>query len=148
MLNQITIIGNLVRTPELRSTPGGAQVTDFSVALNHKYTNAAGNKIEEVSFVDVSAWGKQAEAICRYKKQGDLLLVQGRLKQDRWTDKQSGSKRSKLAIVAERVTFLPSGAKKDSNSTSGGNRQSGGNGGGGYDDYATSLPDTGEEPPF
>lgn len=152
MFNQVNIIGNLVRTPELRSTPGGTQLTDVTVALNNKFTDASGRKVEETTFVDVTVWGKGAESLCRYKKQGDLILVEGRLKQDKWVDKESGKNRSKLSVVAQRVTFMPGGGKKDGKSSSSGRSDNSNHNNnsdpGGYDDYATSLPDSGEEPPF
>jgi single-strand DNA-binding protein len=165
--NKVIIMGNLTRTPELRSTPGGTQVTDITLAINDFYTDSSNNKQERTTFVDITVWGKQAETLCRWKKQGDPLLVEGRLQQDKWVDKQSGQNRSKLKVVCVNFTFVGRGGSGDGgggrggnqgggrgNSNQGGRNQEGGDnyggGPGGYDDYATSLPDNGggEEPPF
>ena len=165
--NKVILMGNLTRTPELRSLPSGTQLTDLTVAVNENYTDKSGNKQESTHFVDVTFWGKQAELICRWKKQGDPLLIEGSLKQEKWVDKESGKNRSKLKVHGVSCTFLNRGTGGEGGGGGGGNRgggrgnqgggggnQGGGNdyggGEGGYDDYATSLPDSGggEEPPF
>ncbi len=169
--NKVIIMGNLTRTPELRSTPGGAQVTDITLAINDVFTDSSGTKQERVNFVDVTFWGKQAETLCRWKKQGDPLLVEGALRQDKWVDKQSGQNRSKLKVQGLQFTFVGRAGGGDGGGGGGGggrgqNRNQGnqrgngapqqnasqedyGGGQGGYDDYATSLPNDGqEEPPF
>lgn len=106
-LNKVLLVGNLTRDPELRFTPTGAAVCEFSIAINSKRKDkASGEFIEEVSFFDVVAWAKTAEVCAEYLKKGKSVLVEGRLKQDRWDDKQSGQKRSKVTIVAENVQFL------------------------------------------
>lgn len=172
--NKVILMGNLTRTPELRSTPGGSQVTDITLAVNDVFTDSSGTRQERVTFVDITFWGKQAETLCRWKKQGDPLLVEGALRQDKWVDKQSGQNRSKLKVQGLSFTFVGRAGGGDgggggggggnrggnrgggrSNQGGGGNYNQGGGGGdygggeGGYDDYATSLPDSGgEEPPF
>jgi len=157
--NKVIVMGNLTRDPELRSTPGGSQVTDISLAINDNYTDSQGNKQERVTFVDITFWGKQAETLCRWKKKGDPLLVEGRLQMDEWNDKQSGEKRKKLKVVGTNFTFVGSkggggggeggrGGSKPAGK-GGGRAEPSGEPGGGYDDYATSLPQGGgEEPPF
>lgn len=107
--NKVILMGNLTRDPELRSTPGGAQVTDVALAINDNWTDAQGNKQERVTFVDITFWGKQAETLCRWKKKGDPLLVEGRLQMDEWNDKQSGEKRKKLKVVGVGFTFVGRG---------------------------------------
>lgn len=172
--NKVILMGNITRDPELRSTPGGAQVTDISIAVNDNWTDAQGNKQERVTFVDITFWGKQAETLCRWKKKGDPLLVEGRLQMDEWNDKQSGEKRKKLKVVGVGFTFVGrgggAGGGEGGGGQSGGSRGSGGynkpagqsRGGkgapagsppadeGGYEGgYATDLPPGGgEEPPF
>lgn len=168
--NKVIVMGNLTRDPELRSTPGGTQVTEISLAVNDNYTDSQGQRQERTTFVDITVWGKQAETLCRWKKKGDPLLVEGRLQMDEWTDKQSGEKRKKLKVVATGFTFVGRGGGAEGGGGNGGgsrggsNRQQGGRpqgkpaaqGGGdfggaegGYDNYATSLPQPeGEEPPF
>lgn len=105
-LNKVMLIGNLVRDPELRYTPGGAAVCEFSVAINNTWTSKTGEKKEEVTYLDITAWARQAEICAEYLKKGRPVFVEGRLKQDRWEDKQTGQKRSKITVTAERVQFL------------------------------------------
>lgn len=105
--NKVILLGNLTRTPELRSTPGGTQVTDITLAVNENYTDSRGDKQERVTFVDITFWGKQAETLCRWKKQGDPLMVEGRLQQDKWNDAKTGEARSKLKVVGIGFVFIP-----------------------------------------
>ena len=109
-LNKVMLIGNLTRNPELRFTPSGSAVTDFTLAVNRTYTSN-GEKKEEVCFVDIVAWGKQAETISKYLQKGSPMYLEGRLQLDRWEDKESGQKRSKMRVVAENFQFL--GGPKD-----------------------------------
>ena len=80
------ITGNLTRDPELRSTPNGASVCSFSVAVNRTYRDTSGENKEEVSFIDCSAWNKLGEMIAQYAKKGSGVLVSGRLSQRSWED--------------------------------------------------------------
>lgn len=107
--NKVIVMGNLTRTPELRSTPGGTQVCDITVAVNENWTDQSGKQQEKATFVDITCWGKTAELVCRWKKQGDAVLVEGRLQQDKWVDKESGKNRTKLKVVAENVRFVGRG---------------------------------------
>lgn len=102
--NSVTLMGNLTRDPELRHTPSGMAVASFGLALNRQTKGG-----EEVTFVDVTVWDKQAETAAKFLTKGRLVLIEGRLKQEKWEDKSGGGNRSKLVVVAERVTFLPSG---------------------------------------
>lgn len=107
------IAGNLTRDPELRTTPNGASVCGFSVAVNRVYRDASGEQKEDVSFIDCSAWGKLGEMINQYAKKGSGVLVSGRLDQRSWEDKTSGQKRSRVEIVVEDFNFTgtaPAGA--------------------------------------
>lgn len=110
------ITGNLTRDPELRSTPNGASVCSFSVAVNRTYRDASGEQKEDVSFIDCSAWGKLGEMISQYAKKGTGVLVSGRLDQRSWEDKTTGSKRSRVEIVVEDFNFT--GARDNGNSGS------------------------------
>jgi single-strand DNA-binding protein len=123
--NKVIVMGNLTRTPELRSTPGGQQVTDITLAINDVWYDSNRNKQERVTFVDITVWGKQAETLCRWKKQGDPLLVEGRLQQDKWVDKESGKNRTKLKVICNNFTFV--------GGQGGGGQGGGGQGGGGQD---------------
>jgi single-strand DNA-binding protein len=108
--NKVIIAGNLTRDPELRYTPKGMAVARITLAVNRTFSSGeGGEKKEEVSFVDVDVWGKQAEIISQYMKKGRPLLVEGRLKQDSWEDKNTKQKVSKLKVVLETFTFLDSG---------------------------------------
>ncbi len=100
------ITGNLTRDPELRSTPNGASVCSFSVAVNRVYKDSNGEQREDVSYIDCSAWGRLGEMISQYAKKGSGVLVSGRLDQRSWEDKNGGGKRSRVEIVAEDFNFL------------------------------------------
>ena len=108
--NKVILVGNLTRDPELRYTPKGTAVARITLAVNRTFTSGeGGEKKEEVSFVDVDVWGRQAEVISQYMKKGRPLLVEGRLKQDTWEDKNTKQKQSKLKVVLESFSFLDSG---------------------------------------
>src|ERR1700709_2121637 len=99
--NKVIIAGNLTRDPELRYTPKGTAVPRITLAVNRTYSTETGEKKEEVTFVDVDVWGRQAEVIGQYMKKGRPLLVEGRLKLDSWEDKNTKQKQSKLKVVLE-----------------------------------------------
>lgn len=104
--NKSILLGNLVRDPELRYTPKGTAVCQIGLAVNRKWKSESGEMKEEVSFIDCEAFGKTAETIGQYCKKGRPLLVEGRLKQDSWQDKQSGQNRSKLKVIVETFQFI------------------------------------------
>ncbi len=112
------IAGNVTRDPEMRTTPSGAQVCSFSVAVNRTFKDSSGNQQDQVSYIDCVAWGKSGELIAQYTKKGSSLLVSGRLEQRSWEDKNSGQRRSRTEVIVEDFTFM------------GGNGGNGGNGGG------------------
>ena len=105
-LNKVFLMGNLTRDPELRYTPNGTAVAGFGVAVNRRYTTKEGDRKEDVDFFEVEVWDKQAENCNEYLAKGRGILIEGRLRQDRWED-ESGNKRSKLKIVASSVQFMP-----------------------------------------
>lgn len=102
--NQVTLMGNLTRDPELRQIPSGQSVCSFSLALNRSYKGADGNWQEATDFVDVVAWAALGERVAQYVTKGRPVLVSGRLQSRSW--EQDGQKRSKLEVVAQDVTFL------------------------------------------
>jgi single-strand DNA-binding protein len=106
--NKVILAGNLTRDPELRYTPKGTAVAKIGLAVNRTWTTESGEKKEEVSFIEVEAWGRQAEVIAQYMKKGRPLLVEGRLKQDTWEDKNTKQKQSKLKVVLEGFSFIDS----------------------------------------
>src|SRR5688572_32380410 len=115
--NKVILAGNLTRDPELRYTPGGMAIAKFGLALNRKWKDTqSGEMKEEVTFVDVDAFGKQAETIGNYLKKGRPILVEGRLKLDQWDDKQTQQKRSRLGVVMESFQFLDSGNRGEGGS--------------------------------
>ena len=129
------IAGNLTRDPELRTTPSGASVCSFSVAVNRVYRDTSGEQKEDVSFIDCSAWGKLGEMISQYAKRGSGVLVSGRLDQRSWEDKNTGQKRSRVEIVVEDFNFT-GGANRD-----GGSNYQGGSSVGSNASNAESVPD-------
>jgi single-strand DNA-binding protein len=104
--NQVILMGNLTRDPELRTTPNGATVCSFSLALNRSYKNAEGSWTEATDFIDIVAWGPLGERVAQYLSKGRPALVNGRLQSRSW--EQEGQKRSKVEVVAQDVTFLGS----------------------------------------
>ena len=104
-INQVILMGRLTRDPEQRTTPSGKTVVRFSIAVDRQTSE------DSADFFDVTAWEKLGELVVQYLGKGRRVLVQGRLRQDSWDDKESGKKRSKVEVVATDVTFLdpPSG---------------------------------------
>jgi single-strand DNA-binding protein len=107
--NKVILAGNLTRDPELRYTPKGTAIAQFTLAVNRKWKTETGELKEEVSFIDVDAFGRQAEVIGQYLRKGRPFLVEGRLKQDTWEDKNTKQKQSKIKVVLESFSFIDSG---------------------------------------
>src|SRR6266571_4205986 len=104
--NKVILLGNLTRDPEVRYTPKGSAVCDLGIAVNRVYTTDSGEKREEVTFVDVTFWGRTAEVAGEYLKKGRPVFIEGRLQLDTWDDKQSGQKRSKLKVIGETMQLI------------------------------------------
>jgi single-strand DNA-binding protein len=119
--NQVILMGNLTRDPELRQTPNGQSVCSFSLALNRSYKNSSGEWQEATDYIDIVAWGPLGERVAQYLTKGRPALVNGRLQSRSW--EQDGQKRSKVEVNAQDVTFLGGGG--------------GGNGGGNYNEDIT-----------
>ena len=117
-LNKVLLLGNVTRDPEVRYTPKGSAVCDLGIAVNRAYTTDSGEKREEVTFVDVTLWGRTAEVASEYLKKGRPVFIEGRLQMDSWDDKQTGQKRTRLRVVAENMQLLggrpPGGSRGDS----------------------------------
>jgi single-strand DNA-binding protein len=111
--NKVILVGNLTRDPELRYTPKGMAIAKFGLAINRVWKNEAGESKEEVTFVDIDSFGRQAETIAKYLKKGSPFLVEGRLRLDQWDDKQTGQKRSRLGVVLEGFQFLGGGTRSE-----------------------------------
>ena len=114
--NRVILIGNLTRDPELRYIPSGTAVAEIGLAVNERRKGPNGERIEEVNFIDITCWGRTAEIVCEYFTKGSPILIEGRLKQDRW--EKDGQKHSKLKVTADKIEFISS-------------RESGGGGGSG-----------------
>jgi len=128
--NKVILAGNLTRDPEVRYTPKGTAIAKLGMAINRTWKTDTGETKEEVTFVDVDAFGRTAEVISQYLKKGRPILVEGRLKLDQWDDKQTGQKRSRLGVVLENFQFLDSGRGDGS----------GGGGGGGGRSFSQAPP--------
>jgi single-strand DNA-binding protein len=119
--NKVILMGNLTRDPQMKYLPSQTAVVEFGVACNRKFKTANGEDKEEVTFVDCTSFGKQAEVINQYFTKGKPIFIEGRLKYDTWEDKQGGGKRHKITVVIENFQFV------------GGREGGGGGGGGGYE---------------
>ncbi|HSW37576.1 MAG TPA: single-stranded DNA-binding protein [Candidatus Saccharimonadales bacterium] len=117
-LNQVFLMGNLTRDPELRQTPSGQSVTSFSLALNRSYKDASGEWKEVTDYIDIVCWGPLAERVAQYLSKGRRCLVQGRLQSRSW--EQEGQKRSKVEVLANDVTFLDSRGGGDGSASASG----------------------------
>ncbi|HEX6416203.1 MAG TPA: single-stranded DNA-binding protein [Candidatus Saccharimonadales bacterium] len=118
-INQVILMGRLTRDPEVRTTTTGKTITSFSIAVDR------GGQEDQADFFDVTAWEKLGELVSQYLSKGRRCLVQGRLRQDSWDDKETGKKRSKVEVVATDVTFLDGPNGGDNAGGAGGYQQSG-----------------------
>ena len=105
-INHCTLLGHVTRDPRLKTTSSGKAVCEFGLALNRRWLDLNGDAKQETTFVDVTAWNQQAEVITEYCQKGRPIVVEGRLEQERW-ETAAGEKRSRLKVVAQRVTLLP-----------------------------------------
>jgi len=128
--NKVILMGNLTRDPELRVTPKGTAVCQIGLAVNSQYKDKDGNSREEVTFVDIDCFGRQAELIAKYMTKGRPILVEGRLKLDNWETKE-GEKRSKLKVILDNFQFVGSGQ---------GRGGEGGEGASGGDGFESNTP--------
>lgn len=109
-MNTVHLMGYLSRDIELRFAQSGTAVGNTAIAVNRRWTDSStGEKKEEVSFVDLTFFGKQAETAAEYLKKGSPVVIVGRLKQDTWEDKATGKPRSKLGVIVESMHFVPRG---------------------------------------
>jgi single-strand DNA-binding protein len=118
MFNRVILVGNLTRDIELRYTPSGMAICTTGIATNHRFKKQDGSQSEEVMFIDITLFGRNAEVANQYLKKGSKVLIEGRLKLDSWTD-QSGQKRSKHTITVDSMKMMDS--KGQDRSEGGGN---------------------------
>ncbi len=132
-LNKVMIIGNLTADPEVRTTPRGTSLTELRLAVNRISGGPnEGERREEVTYLDVTCWGRQGEVAAQYLSKGRPVFIEGRLQMDQWEDKQTGQKRSRIRIIAENLQLL--GSPRDGGQQGGGGfqRSNGYNNGGAY----------------
>ena len=118
MFNKVILVGNLTRDPELRYTPQGTTVCNFGLAVNRRYKQGEETK-EEVTFINIVVFGKQADTSGQYLSKGSPVLIEGRLRENRW-ETEEGQKRSRHEVIAENVRFLPRKQTADTGYTPGG----------------------------
>ena len=109
--NKVIFLGNLTKDPETRYTPSGTAVSSFDIAVNHRYKQGDEVK-DEVCFIGVVVFGKQAESVGQYLSKGNSAIVEGRLQQRTW-ENDDGQKRSKHEVVAQSVIFMPKKAEAE-----------------------------------
>ena len=110
-LNRVILMGNLTGDPRSKSLQSGTSVANFRLAMNRRYRDKQGEDRDEACFVDVEVFGRQADAVGQYLSKGSPALVEGRLRYDQWDDRESGEKRSKLLVRADRVQFVGTGGR-------------------------------------
>ena len=116
--NRVILMGNLTRDPELKFLPSGTSVANFGIAMSERYTDRqSGEQKENVCFVDVEAWGRQAEVVNEYLTKGSPIFIEGSLKFDSW-EAEDGSKRNKLRVRAFRIQLI--GGRRDGDEMDGG----------------------------
>ena len=133
--NKVFLMGNLTRDVQLKYLPSQTAVAEFGLACNRKFRTANGEDREEVTFVDVTAFGKQAEVLNQYMTKGKPIFIEGRLKYDQWEDKNGGGKRSKLTVVVDNFQFIGAPGGAGGGGGGGGYQQEDGGGGGGGGGY-------------
>lgn len=127
--NRVILMGNLTRDPEVKHVPSGSAVAQIGLAINRVWFDKQSNqKKEEVTFVDVTLWGRDAEVAGEYLKKGSQALIEGRLALDQWDDKATGQKRTKLKVVAESLKLF--GGRRESSGEPSADESSGSNEGG------------------
>ena len=103
--NKVILVGTITQDIELRYTPAGSAVCDVNLALNEVYYKDE-QKVENTTFVTVTVWSKPAESLSKHQGKGGQILVEGKLQMETWDDRESGKKRSKLKVVAEKIQYL------------------------------------------
>lgn len=110
--NKVILLGNLVADPEIKTLPSGTRVANFTIAVNDRYRGRDGEMVEHTAFVDVSFFGGVVEVCEKYLGKGRSVLVDGKLRQDKWDDKETGAKRSKLTVLGRTLNLMPGGRER------------------------------------
>jgi len=111
--NKVILMGNLTRDPEVRYANSGTPIVKFGLAVNRRFQDSEGNWQEEPTFIDVTIFGKRGEAFSRFHTKGKPAFIEGHLRLDTWSDKETGGKRSKLYVVADNWEFVGGGGGRD-----------------------------------
>jgi single-strand DNA-binding protein len=106
--NKVILMGNLAQDPEMKTTASSKQVTNFTIACNRSWMGPEGQEASEVSFIECEIWGKAAKVVADHFSKGRPIFVEGRLKQEVWTNKETQKKQSKLRVVVENFHFIDS----------------------------------------
>lgn len=147
-LNKVLLIGNLTQDPELRRIPSGTAVSTLRLAVSESFQSKTGERVERTVFLDVDVWDRQAENCAQYLAKGSPVFVEGRLQLDSWDDKETGQKRSRLKVRADRVQFLSSGTRREGGGPLRDAPPSAGPSDAGSFDEPLSKPSDDEEIPF
>ncbi len=119
-VNKVILVGRLGKDPEIRSTPNGSTVAKFSIATDERYTDRNGEKQERTEWHNIAAWGKLAEICGQYLRKGKLVYIEGSIRTDTWDDKETGQKRNRTEIVANRMQMLDRRGDENGSGTAGG----------------------------
>ncbi len=112
-INKVLLMGNLTRDPDLRGLPGGQSVCELRMAVSRRYRDSNGQDAEEACFVDVAVGGQSATQCRQYLAKGRCVFVEGLLVFNQWEDRNTGEKRSRLRVVAEKISFVGGGRQND-----------------------------------
>lgn len=145
MINKVILVGRLGKDPEVRSTPGGATVTKFTLATDERYTDKSGEKQERTEWHNIAAWGKLGEICGQYLRKGKLVYIEGSIRTDSWDDKETGQKRYRTEIVANTMKMLD--RRGDEGGSGGGGGYTGARKSGGAS-AGPDVMDDDEEVPF
>lgn len=144
--NRVILVGNLTRDPQVKYTPSGQAVSEIGLAVSRTWFDKNTNqRKEDVTFVDVTLWGRTAEIAGEYLAKGRPVLIEGRLQLDQWDDRETGQKRSKLRVVGESMQML--GSRQDGGRGAGGSPTSSADSGPNYDSQESQHPGSFEPSP-
>jgi single-strand DNA-binding protein len=146
-INKVMLFGNITRDPELRALPSGMNVCNFSIATNRVYRDRDGKKQEQTDFHNIVVFGRQADTVAQYLKKGSSVFVEGRMQTRSWDDKQSGEKKYRTEVVADRIQFGPKVGARSTHSNDGGQASSEQGGGRGSEPEPVEAQGSGIEYP-
>lgn len=146
--NKVIIAGRLTRDPDYRATTSGQSVVNFGIACNRRWKDQSGQMQEDASFFGVQAWDKRADFARDYLRKGSGVMIEGRLRQERWTDQNTQQERSKIIIVADRIQFAESRAEAERREAEGGAGEPAGASSASHEDSRDGGHSTADDLPF